>query len=147
MAIWISFILLVLGLAWGVAAQETTLTPEQVATNAYVQSCGTCHIALPAEVLPSESWRRLIQDPNHYGQQIELPPETVVQLMWSYLKDHARPLLERESIPYRLADSRYFKALHPQVSFPQPVRVTSCIDCHAKVELGDFITLTPEQDQ
>jgi hypothetical protein len=137
---WISILVILVSLwgGWIVAAQEN-LSQPQIEQAAYAQSCGTCHIALPAEVLPSESWRVLLQDPNHYGQQIATPTGATLQLAWGYLKGNSRRLIEKEQVPYRLAESRFFKALHPGVEFPLPVRATTCIDCHVAAQSGDFV--------
>lgn len=136
--IWISVILVSLWGGWIVAAQEK-LSQSQLEQAAYAQSCGICHIALPAEVLPSESWRVLLQDPNHYGQQISNPTGASLQLAWSYLRGNSRRLIEKEQVPYRLAESRFFKALHPGVDFSLPVRATTCIDCHLGAQSGEFV--------
>ena len=130
-------------LGWCVSAQEG-LSQRQLEQAAYVRACGSCHVALPAEVLPRDTWRRLVQDPNHYGQQIEPLTGAALQLAWGYLGADSRLLNDFESVPYRLRESRYFTAQHPDVTLPDPVRVTSCIDCHPRVNLGDFATLSPE---
>ncbi|MFS8868662.1 hypothetical protein [Synechococcus sp. H65.1] len=127
----------------GVQAQQD-LTPTQLQQAQYVRSCGTCHVALPAQVLPTESWQQLLQDPDHYGQQIQPLTGVAFQLAWGYLQPNSRPLRQGESVPYRLAESRYFRALHLQVDFPAPVRVSSCVECHPKVEAGDFASVSPE---
>lgn len=127
----------------GAQAQQG-LSQAQLEQAQYVRSCGSCHVALPAQVLPTETWRRLLQDPNHYGQQIQPLTGVPLQLAWGYLRVHSRPLMQREQVPYRLADSRYFRALHLQVEFPSPVRVSSCVDCHPRVDFGDFASLSPD---
>ncbi|MEN9225360.1 MAG: hypothetical protein Q6L60_11920 [Thermostichus sp. HHBFW_bins_43] len=127
----------------GVRAQQG-LSQSQLEQAQYVRSCGGCHVALPAQVLPTETWRRLLQDPNHYGQQIQPLTGVPLQLAWGYLRPNSRPLMQREQVPYRLADSRYFRALHLQVEFPSPVRVSSCVDCHPRVNQGDFASLSPD---
>ncbi len=123
-------------------SNSNPLSPAQLQQQAYVESCGECHLALPAEVMPSETWRSLLQDPDHYGQQITLPVGTTLQLSWEYLRSGSRPLIETELVPFRLAESRYFQALHPQVEFPNPIRASSCIDCHPGANQGNFVNLT-----
>jgi len=133
--------------AWGATAQESTPDPavqRQTAVNLYWQSCGTCHTALPPEVLPLQTWQTLLRDPNHYGQMITPPSGPILQLIWSAVRESSLPINDSEKIPYRLADSRFFRALHPEVTFRDPVRVTSCIDCHPQADIGNFINLTPE---
>lgn len=142
---WLSvlIVLISMGLAWMVSAQES-LTQEQLQQAAYARHCGTCHLALPAEVMPSQTWERLLADPDHYGQRIQPPLGVDLQLAWSYLRPNSRPVQQGELVPFRLPDSRFFQALHPDVTFPYPPRVTTCIDCHPQAELGDFFSLKEE---
>jgi len=131
--------------AWGATAQ--TPDPEaqaQLGVDFYWQACATCHVALPPAVLPTQTWQRLLRDPNHYGQMIQPPTGPILQLIWTVMREGSRPLSEKETIPFRLSESRFFRALHPQVEFRDPIRVTSCIDCHPKANIGDFVSLTPE---
>lgn len=128
----------------GVSANQHPDPGQVQGANLYRQSCGTCHLALPPEVMPSEAWRQLLQDNSHFGQKISLPEGPILQLIWGFMRQNSRPLIEKEETPYRLQESRYFKALHPQVTFATPPRVTSCIDCHPKANLGDFVSLTPK---
>lgn len=96
----------------------------------YLNQCATCHVALPAAVLPTQTWQSLIADSAHYG--IALPPIANFdqRLILSYLQAYSRPNRDRRAIPYRLSRSAYFQALHPQVSLPQPLTLNSCVGCH-----------------
>jgi mono/diheme cytochrome c family protein len=40
----------------------------QLGQQLYLENCATCHIGLPPQVLPTETWRRLLQDPNTTGK-------------------------------------------------------------------------------
>jgi hypothetical protein len=117
----------------------------QVGKELYLENCASCHIAIPPEVLPSETWRRLLLEPQeHYGQKLEpmIGPSLIV--MWDYLQTFSRPHQEKESIPYRVAESRFFKALHPRVKFPQPAKIGSCVTCHPGVPQFNYRSLTAE---
>ncbi|HEY9651376.1 MAG TPA: cytochrome C [Coleofasciculaceae cyanobacterium] len=158
-------------LGWGMAialsnsALSATVNPNLVAQNTpaetgtvdvvparyqlgkelYLENCGSCHVALPPEVMPTETWRRLLLEPQqHYGQQ--LPPliGPVVLVMWDYLRTFSRSHVDNELIPYRVAESRYFKALHPQVDLPKPVRPGTCAICHPGATDYNYRRLTPE---
>jgi hypothetical protein len=95
--------------------------------------------------MPSETWRRLLLEPQeHYGQKLEPMIGPSLLVMWEYLRSFSRPSLEKESIPYRVADSRFFKALHPRVKFPQPAKIDSCLTCHPGVNQFNYRSLTPE---
>ena len=117
----------------------------QLGQELYLENCATCHIGVPPAVLPSETWRDIIQDSEHYGKQLTplVDPQRI--LVWEYLRTFSRVKeLEEEQIPYRMAQSRYFRALHPKVKLPQPVIMASCVTCHPKVDGFDFRTLSPE---
>lgn len=153
-------------LGWGLALiTNATVTPNSIAQSSpakigtldpvparyqlgqelYLENCGSCHVALPPEVMPTETWRRLLQEPDqHYGQQLQPLIGPSVVLMWNYLQTYSRPFAEGEPIPYRVSESRFFKALHPQVDLPQSVKPGSCVSCHPGVAQFDYRSLTAE---
>jgi Dihaem cytochrome c len=116
----------------------------QLGQTVYLENCSTCHIAIPPAVFPDETWRQLLQDSEHYGQQITPLVDPARLLVWSYLRSYSRPLAEDEPVPYQFNDSRYFKALHPRVTLPRSAGITSCISCHSRAEQYDFRSLTAE---
>ena len=137
------------------ASTETT-EPEAIGTvdvvpekfqfgqKLYLENCDTCHIGIPPAVMPSETWRQLIQDPEHYGVTINPLQGPEVQILWQYMREYSRPQAADESTPYRIYQSRFFKALHPRVQFPQKVNLASCISCHPGAEKYDFRSLSAE---
>jgi Dihaem cytochrome c len=141
---------LILGLGLAQASEPAigTVDPvpprHQYGHELYLQTCGTCHIAIPPAVLPSQTWRQIIQDTQHYG--VELPPllNPSLTLIWNYLRDFSRPIPESEPVPYRVSSSRYFKALHPRVELPRPTTLQSCVTCHPGALDYDFRRLAPE---
>jgi hypothetical protein len=111
----------------------------------YLENCATCHIALSPAVLPSQTWRQILEQPErHYG--VSLPPmlEPTTLLIWNYLRQYSRPYPEGEPIPVQVNFSRHFNALHPRVDVPRPVTPTTCVSCHPGANQYDFRTLTPE---
>ncbi|OCR01753.1 diheme cytochrome C [Oscillatoriales cyanobacterium USR001] len=110
----------------------------------YLENCATCHIALPPQVLPTETWRQLLQDPEHYGQQIRLLVDPSRLLVWNYLQTYSRLQPKNEEVPYRVIKSRYFKALHPRVKIPETLNVSSCVTCHPGASQYNFRKLTSE---
>ncbi|CAD5909893.1 diheme cytochrome c [Planktothrix agardhii] len=111
----------------------------------YLNTCSSCHIAIPPQVFPTQTWQQVIQDPEHYGATLQPLEGPSLLLMWKYLQTYSRPIaLKDETIPYRFNRSRYFKALHPRVDLSQPLTVNSCISCHPGVSQFDFRSLTPE---
>lgn len=92
-----------------------------------------------------ETWRRLLLEPEeHYGQKLQPLIGPSLLMMWNYLQTFSRPPAAKEPIPYRVSESRFFKALHPKVKFPQPVKVGSCVSCHPGAAQYNYRSLTPE---
>jgi hypothetical protein len=110
----------------------------------YLENCASCHIALPPAVFPSQTWKNLLQDSQHYGVQINPLDKFSHLLVSKYLYTFSRVKLPEEATPYRLKDSRYFKALHPGVKLPQPVTMSGCVSCHIGADKYNFRSLSPE---
>lgn len=147
-------------LALGVPVQSNLVaqaTPEETGTvdpvtpryqlgkELYLENCASCHVGLPPEILPSETWRRLLLEPEqHYGQQLKPIIGPSLRLMWDYLQTYSRPEEPKRPTPYRISESRYFKALHPRVKLPQPLNPGSCVTCHPGASQYNYRRLTPE---
>jgi Dihaem cytochrome c len=110
----------------------------------YLENCASCHIALPPGVLPTQTWKNLLEDSQHYGAQLKPLVDPPRILVWRYLQTFSRVQLQDESTPYRVNDSRYFKALHPGVKLPRPVQIGSCVSCHPSASDYNFRRLSPE---
>ncbi|MEB3279918.1 MAG: cytochrome C [Lyngbya sp.] len=111
----------------------------------YLENCSGCHIALPPEVLPSQTWRQILQDTQHYGRQLQPLIDPPRLLIWNYLQTFSRPLnLQEEQLPFRVERSRFFKAIHPRVEFSQPISVNNCLNCHPGAAEYNFRSLTSE---
>jgi hypothetical protein len=115
----------------------------QLGQEIYLENCGSCHIALPPQVMPTQTWQGLLQDSEHYGIQIPLLKDPNRLMLWNYLQVFSRPVSEEEPIPYRMAQSRYFKALHPLVNLPRPLNPISCATCHPQADNFNFRSLAP----
>lgn len=117
----------------------------QEAQALYVETCSACHVALPAEVLPTETWRKLLEKPEvHYGVSLTQLISVSQLLIWNYLNAYSRPLNFDEPRPTYVAQSRYFKALHPRVELPKPTTHQTCILCHPGAKQYDYQTLAPQ---
>lgn len=149
-----------LAMGWGLAL-VTNAQPSQTASIAigtvdpvpsryqlgqelYLENCASCHIAVPPAVLPRQTWQQVLQDSQHYG--VALPPmvDPPRLLVWNYLQNFSRSQTKEEETPYRVDDSRYFKALHPKVKLPRPIQIASCVSCHSSAAQYNFRRLTPE---
>lgn len=110
----------------------------------YRSSCGGCHIALPPEVFPIQTWQILLDDTQHYGTPLpplDLPTRRVVS---NYLRAYTRSLAVGETVPYRLRNSVLFRSLHPQVEIPRTEVANSCTSCHPGAPQFAFRELSPE---
>lgn len=112
----------------------------------YRQRCGTCHIALPPQVLPSQTWQTLLPETNHYGVVLPQFQNPELTQTWEYLSFFSRPMKEDglRPIPYRIQRSGFFKILHPDVEFAESVTPDTCIRCHPGVSELNFRQLSPE---
>ena len=110
----------------------------------YLENCSSCHLALPPAVFPTQTWKNLIQDSQHYGATLKPLVDPPRILVWRYISTFSRPQRQDELTPYRLTNSRFFKALHPKVKLPSPVTMGSCVTCHPGAQKYNFRTLTSE---
>jgi hypothetical protein len=110
----------------------------------YLENCSTCHIGLPPAVLPTQTWKNLLEDSQHYGVQLQPLIDPPRILVWRYLQNFSRPQRQDEETPYRVNNSRYFRALHPQVNLPRPVQINSCVTCHPSASDYNFRRLSGE---
>ncbi len=121
---------------------------DRLGQELYLESCKSCHLAIPPAVLPTQTWQALLQDPQHYGATIDLPKGPERKILWNYLRNTSRPIANKEErIPYRVADSRYFKALHPKVKFETKAKLTTCISCHPSANDFNFRKLSAEAEK
>lgn len=142
-------------LGWGIATAQPAPDPAvldidpvppeyQLGQRIYLNQCSSCHVAIPPELLPTQTWQQVLSTPQHYGTTIELPSAFDTELMGRYLRHLSRSLYEAEPVPYRLYQSRFFKALHPQVEFPQQPALNTCVTCHPGANQRNFRSLSPE---
>jgi hypothetical protein len=134
--------------AGGYRSVDPAAARFQEAQALYVDTCSACHIPLPAEVLPTETWRKLLEKPEvHYGVSLNQLISVSQLMIWNYLNAYSRPLNFDEPQPLYVAQSRYFKALHPRVELPKPINHRSCVICHPGARQYDYQTLNPQWDE
>jgi mono/diheme cytochrome c family protein len=113
------------------AQSQQTSSNIELAREMYLKNCSSCHIPIAAEVLPTETWKALLSNPEqHYGESLPKMVGLTQYLIWQYLSNNSRSLLKDEPLPMYVANSRYFKALHPQVELPKPANIQTCASCH-----------------
>jgi hypothetical protein len=126
--------------------RTTDIVPAnlQLGQQVYLETCASCHVGLPPAIMPSQTWRSLIQEPQHYGTVISALQDPLRRVAWNYIATFSRPINQGEEVPFRIRQSRFFKALHPRVEFAEPVTINSCATCHSAAAQFDYRTLTPE---
>lgn len=114
----------------------------QIGEELYLENCSGCHIPIPPAVLPRETWQTILENPSdHYGVKVEGIIRLTQVLMWDYISNYSRNLMKDEAKPDYIAQSRYFKALHPKVNLPDPITHRSCVSCHPKAIKFDYRTI------
>ena len=140
-----SLIALIICIAWFVKIDIALAQSNNLGKEFYLENCTTCHIPIPAEVLPTERWQEILNNTdNHYGEVLPTSVKVTARLMWAYLRRYSRPALPEETLPKYVTNSRYLKALHPQVELPTPTNHQSCTLCHPMAAKLDYRTLRIE---
>ncbi len=117
---------------------------DRLGQTLYLEHCAACHMGIPPAVMPTQTWQALLQDPQHYGISIDLPQNPERRILWNYIKLASRPTADTfDRVPYRIGESRYFRALHPKVKFTEKQGLTTCISCHPSAKDFNFRKLTP----
>jgi hypothetical protein len=121
------------------------VVPEslQLGQSVYLRECATCHVAPSPAVLPTQTWATLLVSAQHYSTQIEVMGRPAIDLVWDYIQFASRPILENETAPDRMRNSRFFQALHPRVEIER-VDLASCAECHPNAWDYDYRTLSQE---
>jgi hypothetical protein len=127
---------------------------KPVTNQTYKETCGDCHFAYQPELLPSVSWLKILnQLPDHFGQEIEIKPETIENIS-NYLKINGaenssakRSVKIMRSIgnqvPLRITDIYYIRKKHheldPAVFKRESIgSLANCTACHIKADQGSY---------
>jgi hypothetical protein len=124
--------------AW---AEEVERVPP-VANEAARRECGACHMAYQPQLLPAESWRRLLGDlSHHFGTDASLD-EPVRQGILAYYVAHAgRPT--GAQAPLRITEMPWWLREHREVSAaawakPEVKFKGNCTVCHRQADQGVY---------
>jgi hypothetical protein len=130
-----------LGIARAMDGMTQVPPSYQAGLQTYLETCSGCHVPLPPQILPTETWKNILERPQqHYG--LSIPLIRVSQLIiWKYLNFFSRPAGKDEAIPTYLTQARYFRVLHPKVDLPKPTSHRTCISCHPHALKFDYRTL------
>ena len=127
---------------------------KPVANPAYQEHCGACHFAYQPELLPSTSWKKIVdQLEDHFGESFELDPEAQKAVL-TYLEtngaEHStakRAVKIMKSVgssaPMRITEIPYIRDKHRKVSKSVLDRssigsLSNCAACHRRAEQGNY---------
>ena len=99
--------------------------------------CGSCHIAYPPQLLPAQSWQRLMAGlDRHFGADASVEPAVAAEI-GAFLQRHSgtgkRVAGAAESL--RITQTRWFLREHRGLTAKNPA---SCDSCHTTAAQGDF---------
>lgn len=121
----------------------------------YMEECGACHLAYAPDLLPVESWQRVLAGlEDHFGENAEVDPETLAHLS-GYLEEQGlsrgRPSPMSRLLrglpaepPIRITELPSFVNMHFLVAQQLEVGelregfLSPCADCHRDAELGIY---------
>jgi hypothetical protein len=139
-----------LGLTLAQVNPNTSIPPQttlDTGKSLYLENCASCHIPIPPEVLPTETWKEILEKPQqHYGTEVTTLVRISQVVIWQYVSTFSRPLRPQEPQPAYVEQSRYFKALHPRVEFTTTINSQSCLKCHPGAQELNYQKLSPEWD-
>lgn len=112
---------------------------------AYLQECGSCHVAYPARMLPASSWQALLNGlDRHFGSDASLTEETRREI-GRYLQENAsqREISSAGKPILRITETSWFRHEHGEI--PAPMWKTAavkspanCPACHLAAEKGRY---------
>ncbi len=136
--------LLGLAMAGPALADHGRSMPAQV-PKAYVQECAACHIAYPPGLLPSRSWRNIMNGlDKHYGVDASLDAATVKQLnAWLQANAGTSKRMAEAPAQDRITRSAWFLRKHDDIApavwkLPSVKSAANCAACHSRADQGDF---------
>jgi hypothetical protein len=120
----------------------------------YKENCGVCHFPYQPELLPSASWKNILNRPDdHFGASFELGEKTKSAIL-NYLQTNAaehstakwavrimRSLGGR--VPARISEIPYIKRKHHDISSATIKRqsigsLSNCTACHRRAQEGNY---------
>ncbi len=118
--------------------------PAQVNAK-FKQECSACHIAYSPELLPAESWRKVMTGlDKHFGTDASLTDAERKEIT-TFLVNNSSKRWSAATAPLRITETSWFKSKHDTDEVPSSVwkspqvkSPANCAACHTQAERGDF---------
>jgi diheme cytochrome c len=115
------------------------------ANERWKSECGSCHIAYPPQLLPAESWRRLMSGlDRHFGTDASIDPAAAAEI-GAFLERHSGSGRRARGAGdgLRITETAWFAHEHDEVSpavwtRPAVKSAANCAACHTAADQGDF---------
>ena len=134
---------------------------KPVTNPTYKDSCGACHFAYQPELLPSASWKKILEGlDDHFGESFKLDGVTknaISGYLGPNASEHSNSKVAvkimkslRRQVPMRITEIPYIKDKHHRISAATLKRdsigsVSNCVACHRRAEEGmyddDYVTI------
>jgi hypothetical protein len=129
------------------AAEAGQKAPPPPPNKAFVEECGSCHVAYPPRFLTADSWQRVMGGLDaHFKTDASLEP-AVAQEITAWLVANARqPKAGKPQPvppPLRITETRWFLGEHDEISaarFRSPAvgSPANCGACHTTADQGNY---------
>lgn len=109
------------------------------------QECSACHIVYSSDLLPAESWRKIMAGlDKHFGSDASITAQENNEIT-DFLVNNASSRWSAPTAPLRISETAWFRRKHdsPEISpeiwkNPKVKSPANCAACHPQAERGDF---------
>jgi hypothetical protein len=115
------------------AADDVRLPPNPL----YKTECGSCHVAYPPQLLPKDSWQKLMARlDRHFGSDASLDPKSQEEVGRFLAANAGRRAAPAGAEP-RITETRWFRKEHDG-EIPKGRNPADCAACHKGAERGIY---------
>lgn len=106
--------------------------------------CGSCHAAYPPQLLPADSWQRLMKGlDRHFGTDASMDAASIAEI-GAFLEKYAgnkRGIAGETTL--RVTETAWFQREHRKIEaatwkHPKVRNASNCAACHTNAESGDY---------
>ena len=127
------------------AGASAAKPPRAPLPPAYVEECGSCHVAFPGRMLDAASWSAVLAGlERHFGVDASVDTTTLEPIR-AYLASTARSkATAADGVPLlRITETRWFRHEHDEVPGrlwrePDAVKPADCAACHRSAAEGSY---------